>query len=214
VGFPGKLLGSPAMSNALETVTLCNSNNVDVLVLFKDSGDFNRLLEETMSEVDLVGDGSAVQLDLHEVSLLLVQASLADLSVGKNADNSAVFADALKLTSSRLALILSVLLGITGEGLLFRSIPVLVEPSPEFFGEVRSPDSGESAEAARSLNISNNPNDNDGGCLHNADGLNNLTFVHFCRESVTNSSRELSIAYWILVCQGHEQRGSYRPCSP
>ena len=51
------------------------------------------------------------------MSLLLAQTSLADLSVGKNADDSAVLADALELTISRLATILSVLLGVAGEGL-------------------------------------------------------------------------------------------------
>ena len=118
VGFPWELLSSPAMSNALETVSLGNSNNIDVFVLFEDGGDVYGFLEEIMSVVDLVSDGSTVQLDLHEMSLLLAQASLADLSVGKNADNSAVFADALKLTSSRLAAVLSVLLGVASEGLL------------------------------------------------------------------------------------------------
>ena len=188
--LPRQLLGSPTVGDTLETVTLGDSNNIDVLVLFEDSGDVNSLLEETMSEVDLVGNGSTVQLDLHEVSFLLAQAGLADLSVGKNADNSAVFADALKFTISRLATILSVLLGVAGEGLLLRSVPVLVEPSPEFFGEVGSPDGGEGAEAARSFNISNGANNDDWGRLHNGDGLNNLTFVHFCRESATVSIKE------------------------
>ena len=60
VGFPWELLGSPTVSNTLETVTLCDGNNIDVLVLFKDSGDIDGLLKETMSVVDLVGDGSTV----------------------------------------------------------------------------------------------------------------------------------------------------------
>ena len=182
VGFPWELLGSPTVSNTLETVTLGNGNNIDVLVFFKDGGDINGLLKEIVCVVDLVGDGSTVQLDLHEVSLLLTQASLADLSVGKNADNSTVFADALKLTSSRLVTVLGVLLGVAGESLLLRSVPVLVEPSPDFFGKVRSPDGGEGAEAAGSLNVSNDANNNDGGCLYNGDSLDNLTFVHFCGE--------------------------------
>ena len=182
VGFPRELLGSPTVSDTLETVALCDSNNIDVLVFFKDVGDINGFLEEIMSVSDLVCDGSTVQLDLHEMSLLLAQAGLADLSVGKNADNSAIFANALKLTSSRLAIVLGVLFGVAGEGLLLRSVPVLVEPSPELFGKMGSPDSSEGAEATRSLNVSNNANDNDGGCLHDGDGLDDLTFVHFCRE--------------------------------
>jgi len=118
MGFSWEFLGSPTVSYTLETVALGNSNDIDVFVLHKDRGDINGLLEETVSVVDLVGNGSTVQLDFHEVSLLLAQTSFADLSVGKNADNSAVFADALKLTIGQLATVLSVLLGITGEGLL------------------------------------------------------------------------------------------------
>ena len=71
VGFPWELFGSPTVGDTLETVTLCNSNDVDVFVLFEDGGDFNGLLKEAMSIGDLVGNGSAVQLDLHEVGLLL-----------------------------------------------------------------------------------------------------------------------------------------------
>jgi hypothetical protein len=182
VGLSWELLGSPTVGNTLETVTLGDSNNINVLVLFKDGGDINGLLKEAMSVFDLVSDGSTVQLDLHQVGLLLAQTSLADLSVGKNADNSAVFADALELTSSRLATVLSVLLGVAGEGLLLRSVPVLVEPSLELFRKMRSPDSGEGTEATRSLNVSHNANNNDGGCLYNGNGLNDLTFMHLWRK--------------------------------
>ena len=179
VGFPWELLSSPTVGNTLETVTLGDSNDVDVLVLFEDGGDFNGLLEESMSIGDLVRYGSAVKLDLHEVGLLLTQTSFADLSVGENADNSAVFADALQFTISRLATVLSVLLGIAGESLLLRSVPVLVKPSLELFAEVRSPDGGEGSEATRGLNVSNDADNKEWGRLHDGDGLNNLTFIHF-----------------------------------
>ena len=60
VCFSWKLLGSPAVGNALEAVTLGNSNDVDVLVFFEDGRDFNRLLKEAVSVVDLVSDRSSV----------------------------------------------------------------------------------------------------------------------------------------------------------
>jgi len=179
VGFPWELLGSPTVGNTLESVTLGDSNDVDVLVLFEDGGDVNGLLEQLVSIGDLVRNGSTVQLDLHEVGLLLAQTSLTDLSVGENADNSTVFADALQFTISRLAIVLGVLLGIASESLLLRSVPVLVEPSFELFTEVGCPDGGESSEATWSLNVSNDTNNENGGCLHDGDGLNDLTFMHF-----------------------------------
>jgi len=55
VGFSWKLLGSPTMGNALETVTLGNGNNIDVFVLLEDGGDINCLLEEAVSIANLVG---------------------------------------------------------------------------------------------------------------------------------------------------------------
>ena len=100
MGFSGELLGSPTVGNTLETVTLCNGDDIDVFALFEDSGDLNGFLEKPASVVDLVGDGPSVHLDLHEMSLLLAQTYFSNLGVGKNADDSTVFADALKFTVS------------------------------------------------------------------------------------------------------------------
>ena len=100
MGFPWELLGSPTVSDTLETVTLSDGDNIDILILLEDGGDIHGFFEEFVGVFDLVGDGSAVHLDLHEVSLLLAQTGLANLSVGENADDSTVFADALQLTIS------------------------------------------------------------------------------------------------------------------
>jgi hypothetical protein len=54
VGFPWKLLGSPTVGNTLKTVTLGNSDNIDVFVLLEDGGDIDGLLEQTVSIADLV----------------------------------------------------------------------------------------------------------------------------------------------------------------
>jgi len=93
-----QLLGSPSGSNTLETVTLGNGNAVDHLVLLENGADLNWLLEKTVGEVNLVGDGATVDLDLHKVSLLLLERSLGDLSVGEDTDDSAVLLDALEIT--------------------------------------------------------------------------------------------------------------------
>ena len=168
------------MSDTLKPVTLGDGNDIDVLVLLEESGDLDGLLEEAVGVLDLVGDRATVDLDLHEVGLLLLEASLADLGVGEDTDDSAVLADALELASGGLAAVLGVLLGVAGEGLLLRAVPVLVEATFDLIGEMVGPDSGESAEATGSLDVTNNTNDNHGGSLYNSDGLNNLTLVHFC----------------------------------
>ena len=87
-------------------------------VLLEDGSNVDGLLEQAVGEFDLVSDRATVDLDLHEVSLLLAETSLADLGVCEDTDDGAVLADTLELTGDGLATILSVLLGIAGEGLL------------------------------------------------------------------------------------------------
>ena len=99
MGLSWELLCSPTVGDALKTVTLGDGNDVDVLVLFEDGRDIDGLLEEAVGVFNLFSDRPSIYLDLHEMSLLLAQTSLADLSVGKNTDDSTVFADAFKFTS-------------------------------------------------------------------------------------------------------------------
>jgi hypothetical protein len=160
VRLPRQLLSSPTMCNTLESVTLGNCNNIDDLVLLEDSGHRYGLLEETESKVDLGCDSASVDLDFHEVGFLLLEARLADLGVGEDTDDGAVFAHALELARKRLARILCVLLGIASESLLLRAIPVLVEATFEFIRKMGCPDSGERAEATGGLNVTDSADDN------------------------------------------------------
>ena len=123
-----KLLGAPSARHALEAVTLGDGDAVNHLVLFEDGVDLDWLLEQTVSEIDLVWDGAAVDLDLHEVRLLLLERRLADLGVGEDANDGAVLLDALEVAGDTRTLVLGVLLRVLGEGLLLALVPVLVEP--------------------------------------------------------------------------------------
>lgn len=153
-----KLLGSPSAGDTGETVTLGNGDNVNHLILLEDGGDLDWLLEETSGEVNLVGDGATVDLDLHEVGLLLLERSLADLGVGKDTDDSAVLLDALHLAGDGGAVGLGVLLGVLGEGLLLGLVPVLVEAALDLIGKMLGPDGGEGSETTWSLNVANKTN--------------------------------------------------------
>lgn len=93
-----KLLGSPSAGDTRETVSLGNSDDIDHLVLLEDGANLDWLLEETVGELNLLGDATSVDLDLHQVCLLLLERSLADLSVSKDTDDSAVLLNALELT--------------------------------------------------------------------------------------------------------------------
>lgn len=99
VCLSGELLGTPSAGNALETVTLGDSDRIDHLVLLEDCVDLNWLLEQSVAELDLVCDASTVDLDFHQVCLLLLERSRADLGMCKDADDCAVLLHALELTS-------------------------------------------------------------------------------------------------------------------
>jgi len=148
-----KLLGSPSAGDTGETVTLGDSDDINHLILLEDGADLDWLLEKTVTEGNLISDATTVNLDLHQVGLLLLKWRLADLGVGDNTDDSAVLLDALKLTSDRRARVLRVLLGVLGEGLLLALIPVLVESALDLIGEMLSPDSGEGTESTGSLDV-------------------------------------------------------------
>ena len=160
VGLTGQLGGTPTAGDTGETVTLGDGNNIDHLVLLEDAVDVDGLLEQVAGEVNLVGNGATVDLDLHKVGLLLLDGGLADLGVGEDTDNSAVLLDALKLAGDGGTTALGVLLGVLGEGLLLALVPVLVEATLDLVAQVLSPDSGERAETTGSLDVADNTNSN------------------------------------------------------
>lgn len=153
VSLAGKLLGAPTGGDTGITVALGDGDDINHLVLLEDGVDRDGLLKETLAEGDLVGDGAAVDLDLHEVRLLLLEGRLADLGVGKDADDGAVLLDALELAGDGRAAVLRVLLGVLGKGLFLALVPVLVEATLDLIAEMLSPDGRERAETAGSLNV-------------------------------------------------------------
>lgn len=120
---------------------------------------------------------AATYLDFHDVSLLLAELELSDLSVGNDTDNSAVLADSVQLAGNGVGLIFSYLLGVLGEGLLLGAVPVLVEASQNFLTQVSSPHGGQSAETLGGFDVTNNTNDDHRGSFNNGDGFNDFLLV-------------------------------------
>lgn len=74
-----QLLGVPTAGDALETFTLGHANGIDHLVLGEHLADWHRLLQVLADPVDLVLDRATVQLDFHDVRLLLALLDQTDL---------------------------------------------------------------------------------------------------------------------------------------
>lgn len=126
VSLARKTGDSPTGGDTFESLTLGDGKSIDHLVLLKDRGDGELLLEEVSGELDLLGNSSTVDLDLHNVSLLLTKVDLADLGVCNDTDDAAVAGNALEVTLNRLLTLgIGILLGVVGEGLLLGAVPVL-----------------------------------------------------------------------------------------
>jgi len=176
VRLPGQLLGVPTRSDTLEAFSLGDTNNVDHFILSKDLLDGDLLFEVLSGKVNLVSDGSTVQLDFHNMSLLLATFQKGLLGMADHTDNLAVLLDLAKVLFDLLLsdLILPLKAGF-GKGLLFRFTPVLVEATLAFNVDMLSPDGLEGTEAAWGLDVTNHANGDQWRSLNNGHGLDNFT---------------------------------------
>lgn len=159
VRLPRQFLRAPSTRHALESLPLRHRNRINHLVLLENRADLNRLFEQPFPEIHFIRDAAAVDLDFHQVGFLLLERGLADLGVGEDADDGAVFLDALELAVDGLAGLFGVLFGGFGEGLLFGFVPVFVEAAFYFVAEMFGPDGGEGAEAAGGFDVADEADD-------------------------------------------------------
>uniref|UniRef100_A0A671K1K6 Uncharacterized protein n=1 Tax=Sinocyclocheilus anshuiensis TaxID=1608454 RepID=A0A671K1K6_9TELE len=151
----------------LVSMTLGNTDNVNHLILTKDVNDGNGLLKLLSGPVNLISDGAAIQLDLHQVGLLL--------SVGQQAHlQKAGWLVKLHLKEFFLQLLLALFilppLAVLCKGLLLGLVPehVLIEATLALITNVLRKDGLERAQATRGHDISNNTHYNHGRSLHNS----------------------------------------------
>ena len=158
------------------SLTAGNTDGVDALGVLEDLSDADLLLKFGLGPLDLVGNGATVELDLHDVSLVLTEAELADLGGTKNTHDGGVLLDALKITGvvSLGVGVLVLAVNVLGESLLLGLHPVLVEAALDIVVEVLGEDGGEGAETARSLNVTDHTDDFHGGALNDGDGVDDI----------------------------------------
>merc|ERR1719367_2160063 len=178
VRLAGKLLGVPPGSDALESFSLGDTDQVDHLVLSEYILDGDGLLEHAVGVVDLIGDRSAVQLDLHDVGLLLTLAQKLLLGVSNQPHHLAVLFDLSQvLLNFLLAGLIFPLHAGLGESFLLGLGPVLVEATLAFLAQVLSPDGLESTEATWGLDIANKADSHHGWGLDDGHSLDNILLV-------------------------------------
>eukprot|EP00052_Salpingoeca_macrocollata_P004339 m.40748 g.40748 ORF g.40748 m.40748 type:complete len:394 (-) comp14147_c0_seq1:75-1256(-) len=171
-----QLGGAPAVGHTLKAVALGHAQHINHLVLLKHGAHGHLLLQVLLSVRHLVGHAATVDLDLHQVRLLLSQVDLVNLGVGEHTHDRAVLGDALQLVLKRL-LVRGHLLGVLGERLLLGLAPVLVEAATQLVRQMLSPHRGQGAQTAGGLDVAHNTHNDHGRRLHNADGLDDLLLV-------------------------------------
>ena len=166
---------APPRDDALVSVTFRGASNVDLLALRKDVGDGHLLLEELEAEINLLGDGAAVDLDLEHVRLLLAQVHLLDLRVRDDADNLRKFLDLLDLLGD--LLVVRLLLLVARKRLALGPVPVLVKSTQDLIREMRRPHRRERAQAGWRFRVADKADDDDRGRLNDRDSLDRLLLV-------------------------------------
>ena len=116
-----------SLDDAAHTLTTGDTDGIDALGHLKDLTDADLLLELVLGPVDLLADGTTVNLDLHDVSLVLSEAKLADLGGANDTDDGGVLLDSLEISGvvSLGGLVLVLAVDVLGEGLLLGLHPVL-----------------------------------------------------------------------------------------
>jgi len=171
---------TPSGDNTFVTVTLGGTNGIDHFVHREDVRDRDLTFKETIAEVHFLGDGTTVDLNFHQMGLLLAEVDLFDVSVSQNTHDSAELLDSLQLrifTIASLSLVLGKLVGVFGEGLLLGVVPVLVEATFDLFVQVLGPHGSEGTETFGCLDVSNQTHHTHGRSLNDRHCLNNLLLV-------------------------------------
>lgn len=159
VGLSREFLCSPSTCNTLETMTFGDSNTINHLIFLKYWTDIDRFFKKTFAKIHFVRHTATIDLNLHQMSFLLLQRCLAYLCMSKDTDDSAVLLNTFEFAVDGLTWIFRMLLGIFSESLLFWFIPILVEASLDFITQMLSPNSCKRTKATRSLDVSHQTND-------------------------------------------------------
>ena len=208
VSLTRKTGGTPTGGDTFVTLTLGHTNGIDHFVHLENIADLDLLFQKALGESDLLFHGTTVHLDFHQVSLLLANVQLLDLSVSEDTDNLAVINDLLQLvlhifltfSSSKASSVL-------GEGLSLAVVPVLVEAALARIVHVLSEHSGEGAETLRSLNVTDNTDNDHRRSFENGNGFDNFLLMSLATRTIQGTD---DVSHTSLVTHEGSKMGLLR----
>jgi len=86
VSLSAKFLATESLDETTVTLSLGDTDDIDALRMLKDFSDADFLLELRLAPVNFLGNGTSVDLDLHDVCLVLAEVELADLGGADDTD--------------------------------------------------------------------------------------------------------------------------------
>lgn len=182
-----KSSGSPSRGNSRKSVSFVGGQCIDLLVLLENGIDGNLLFEKLVSEINLLLDSSSVDLNLHEVSLLLREDSLFDLRVSEDSNNGASDFKGLEGLGNGV-LLLGNILSVLGESFSLGSVPGSIESSLDRVAQVRCPGGSNLLESLRSLLVSNNSDNDHRGSFDDSNSLDDFLLVNLRSDFVDLSN--------------------------
>ena len=91
MSLAGKFLCVPSASDTVVTATFGNTDTIDHLSLGENSVNWDVLFEVILAPVDFLGDRATVDLDFHDMSLLLTEGQSFHLSMADGTNGNGVF---------------------------------------------------------------------------------------------------------------------------
>jgi len=111
-----QMFNTISLDHTSNSLTLGNTNHVDVLILLEHLINSNFLLQQSFGIIYLLFNCSTINLDFENVILLLSEVQFVHLGVSNNSNNLAIFDNSLELNLDVLAIL--ILLGMLSESLL------------------------------------------------------------------------------------------------
>jgi hypothetical protein len=174
--FSGKFFSTPSAGYTLSSVTLSDTNAIGVVVVGEDFVDWDLLFEETLGEVDLGSGVATVDLELDDVSFLLLEWDELHLGVGDESDDLAVLFDLVQ-TGLLARFSFGPFLLVLSESQFLGFSPVLVESPFSFIRNVLGPDGLERSKASWGLDVTNDTNSDHWWAIDDGDWLDDFFLV-------------------------------------